>query len=265
MRDFADGSRDKDGDGRPADEVREYTALDFICGLFGRANTPPPRRITSREIPEREMPITELLFPPAQQPSKDSPGNGQVGFAFVPASGLFERPAQPSATASTNRGLSPTTAFLSPNEAASDTRRSSAENSLARRIASLESTIEYQNNSHAEQLKGLHEEVKRLQGVSNELALKLSASLNGEPLSPMDFPPDFGNLQTPSDLTIRQVSVHLLPCHRDGHRYYIVVDTLIVEAISTNAPVAFLLEGRRRLKSPHIICNRAAPFSKSLQ
>lgn len=45
---------------------------------------------------------------------------------------------------------------------------------LVRRINSLEGTLEYQKAAHAEQLKGLHEEIKRLQSVCNDLTVKLT-------------------------------------------------------------------------------------------
>ncbi|KAJ3396463.1 hypothetical protein HDU92_002874 [Lobulomyces angularis] len=41
------------------------------------------------------------------------------------------------------------------------------------RIQNLESALEHQKNSHAEQLKGLHEEVKRLQTVCNDLTINM--------------------------------------------------------------------------------------------
>jgi hypothetical protein len=108
------------------------------------------------------MPI-EVLFPSSFSTTSSGPGKDDtnVGFQFSPMANTLQTPITPSP-----ERQSPSSALLS--------HSSPPQNALTRRISSLEGTIEYQKTAHSDQLKGLHEEIKRLQNVCNELSLKQS-------------------------------------------------------------------------------------------
>lgn len=165
--------------------------ISFETPIRSRFTEVDNHRSRALEIPITLMVLTQVLFPTTYTKKDSNPGGGDgqspVGFAFTPATGLFDKVQQVRTT------VSPATAFLSPLEAPETKSLSVSQTALVRRVSSLETSIEYQKTAHSEQLKGLHAEISRLQGVCNELTVKLSCAESGQGF---EFPLDFCKSQS---------------------------------------------------------------------